>query len=330
MVNRKKKNNQSRNPRRTGGGANAAKRRRNKPRARKMIAAPMTSNLLYLKSLHNPFEYRQVRVPGRFPTATQCTTAHGNITFTTNAAGFARICGRVGVGDILLYADVNHTENVVGGPATLLSTIYPISDVLRRPVAFAMKLRSTAAFSSEAGLVQAYQSPLGHDFIYDVYRDSPHQHIYSKGEVAKVSYMPFDFACLELQVAASQTVLSKTVVGFMITGASNQSYSLQYAITFESVGTANTDIVPVRSVEYGDPHAAISAISHNNPAKPDLWSVIKHRLGDAASAGVENLFATGNPVGALASAVRAGFSGGGYYQNQSSVRPGNQQLMLAY
>lgn len=332
MPNKSRKKNPSRLRRRTGASRAAAKRRRQRTRGRNFI--PNSSNALldYIKSLHNPFEFRQVRLPGRLPIATQCSTMHGSVTFVTNAAGFARVHMRLFHGEIRVYNDATHTDTTIGGVSIAVSSPFSGSEMFRRTVAAAMKLRSTAAFAAEAGLVQAYQTALGENQAYDVYRDHPHQHIYSKGEVAKVSYIPYDIACFLLNPTNVSNVALTGGIGFLITGAPNQTYSLQYAFTYEYLSATNTDLVPARVPEFGDPHAVVAAISHNNPAKPDMWDMLKGRLSTAAAAGVDTLLATGNPFAAAGNALYAGVVGksGSYYQPTSSMRPGNQQLMLTY
>lgn len=328
-MNQRKNNRKSKKPRRRNAPFRPAARRNRAKKARfGLRPAASAASSDYLRSLHNPFEYRQVRVPSRFPIASQCSTFHGSLTFSTNAAGFARVYMQIDSGQILVRNDVTQTDTVAGPSTSLLAGTYTGLG-LRKVCAAAMKIRSTASFSTESGLIQAYASLLGDYANFDVYRDSPYQHIYSKGEVAKVNYVPVDYSCFEFASPGTAGVMQNYQIGFMITGAPSQTYSLQYAQTVEYLSATNTDTVPHRIVDYGDPHAIVDSISHNNPAKPDHWSVIKNRLSNAALAGVSTYLTTGSPHAAAVAAAYTGLQRTpGYYQHQSSIKSGNAQLML--
>ncbi len=42
-------------------------------------------------------------------------------------------------------------------------------------------------------------------------------------------------------------------MGFMVKGAANQVFDLEYSVTFEYISTSNTDLVPHQYGPAGDP-----------------------------------------------------------------------------
>jgi len=59
----------------------------------------------------------------------------------------------------------------------------------------------------------------------------------------------------------------------MITGAAaNQTYSIQYAITYEYVSASNTDLVPHKKGAKGEATKIIADHAHNNPCDPVSWT----------------------------------------------------------
>lgn len=133
-----------------------------------------TTELEYMRGLHNPWENRAIRVPGPHPIATQVSTFHGYVTFTANAAGFARAYMLLTTGQIDVYNDATHNETTLGGVLNILaSTISGMSSA--RIVNGGMKIRSMASFSNEAGTMQTYFTARSPGLAnYDMYRDTPH------------------------------------------------------------------------------------------------------------------------------------------------------------
>ena len=125
-------------------------------------------------SLHDPFKYREVRQPSRYPIATQCSTYHGFANYTTNGLGFARVVFQPATGAITVYNDATHTDLVLGAATTLVAPTIPTYQWARICSA-GLKMRSTASFANEGGVVQSYSTlfPFG-SASYDVFRDSPH------------------------------------------------------------------------------------------------------------------------------------------------------------
>lgn len=289
------------------------------------------ADAMYIKSLHDPFQYRQVRIPSRFPVASQCSTFHGNAVFTTNANGYARVDFKCSSGKIDVYNDATHNETTIGPATNLVAANLPTSRIFRVCNA-GMRLRSTASFANESGLIQAYSS--FHDVLsnYDVFRDSPHQAVYSKGQVAQVRYLPTDYSCLNFSSPSTSGTIDYLRMGFMITGAVSQTYSIQYAITYEYVSSAvNTDSVPLAMAPLGDAHSHIHRMQVNNPAQPDSWTfhdILKsapsastlYRVGRSAAYGYQLGGGYGAVVGGVAGVL-------GYGQKQSHVPSGNLAIL---
>jgi len=286
----------------------------------------------WLAALADPLSVRQVRVPSRFTPATSCVTYHGNVTFQTNSAGFARIAYQLVSGSIILYNDIAHTDTVLGPSSTLLASPFPGTNYARICSA-GLKVRSTSSFSNESGMIQAYSSLLGASNAYDVYRDSPHQMIYNKGQVAICRYLPVDNSELELQNLAAPGIIGSHVIGVMVVGGGNaQTYNVQYAITLEYVSGSNTDLVPQRLAPLGDPHKVAAGVAHNNHAS-SAWTqtadfVRQH--GVSVVGGAVTGFAAGGPAGAAAGAgvalTKSLFSGG-ITHAQASQASGNHGIL---
>lgn len=225
----------------------------------------------YIKSLHDPFTFRGIRMPSSTPCPTQVKTISGSLTFNTNASGFARVIFKHFTGAIIVYNDATHNETVPGSASTQLSSDGDLMSAKSiRTISYGLKLRSLSSFSNEAGQVHAYMTALGDIGTYDNYRDSPFQHVYSKGQVAMVRYVPFDASLLQLTKTSSKSnfIGEDVHIGFMISGAVSASYSLQYVMNTEYTSTLNTDLVPHRLVESGDPSSALSNLHRAgvNPA----------------------------------------------------------------
>lgn len=271
-----------------------------------------------------------------FPIATQCSTYHGNVSFTTNALGFARVYMYPANGTIGIYKAATHTEVVVGDSESLLASPYP-SYSFARVCSAGMKLRSSASFANEQGVIQAYSSLMDPDMPYDVYRDTPHQRVYSKGEVAQVRWLPSDpTAFYFTRGSPGLNATAYNHLGFMVSGAPSQPYSLQYAFTLEYVSASvGTDLVPLRLGEHGDPYVVASSTKYQNPAHPESWT-FTGLAGEALRTAYRTV--TGAAGGALlggypgaVTGAAAGLMGaGGYYQSQSGQRSGNQTLALGY
>ncbi len=293
-----------------------------RPRGR----APAFSNAEreYAMSLHDPFNVRQVRIPTPHPVPTQCITYHGTASFTTNAAGFAQVCFVPNLGSIILYNDALHTDTNLGAATTLVPSPYATS--YKRLVNAGIKVRSSASFSNEAGNIQAYSTFFGRSSGYDKYRDSPHQKLHSKGEVASVVYYPQDpnFLCFGSQICASTPDFH---IGVLITGAPSLSYLLQYAFTLELVSDSNTDIIPLRVGPTGDSSKVLSAINAHNPADPSTWDLLKDKVGNFLHQGASE-------AASLAGSFAAGFVGGNiggsaaFLGNMRAIQGGNRTLML--
>lgn len=248
----------------------SSRRSNNKGNRGKQVAlTPVVSE--YIRSLHDPFTVRGVRLPSRTPCPTQVKTISGVLTFSTNALGFARVYMNHFNGSINLLADPTHNETILGTQSVILTADPDLATAsMTRTVSYGLKLRSLASFSSEAGQIQSYMSGIGNSGTYDNYRDSPFQHIYTKGQVAVVRFIPFDNSLLDLTRVAGQGnfIGTDVSIGFMITGAVSTSYSLQYAMNVEYSSRNNTDLVPHRLVEAGDVETPLHNIFRSgvNPA----------------------------------------------------------------
>lgn len=58
-------------------------------------------------------------------------------------------------------------------------------------------------------------------------------------------------------------------MGFMVKGAPNQIFDIEYSLTFEYISTNNTDLVPHAYGPAGDPRTVIGGISNINRASMD-------------------------------------------------------------
>ena len=269
---------------------------------------------LWLKALHDPFIHRGVRIPWLFPVATQVSTYHGNLSISTNAAGFARVlmyCNKANPGLIALYNDALHTDTVLGASTNIFPA--PLGGgIANRVVCAGMKIRSTASMTVEAGYIQSYSSiDSGSYASYDLYRDTPHQRIYSKGTVAHVRYLPSDCNSLDL---GSLTTTDNNI-GFMIVGAPTQSFFLQYTITIEYTGTSNTDNVPKLVCNGGNYLKVLPLIQPLNAGHPDSWvTSLKQAAYDTGAAllegGVKRVitYAAGKVVPGIASSMTKGYN----------------------
>jgi hypothetical protein len=247
------------------------------------------SEILYLNSLANPFQYKSVRIPSRFASVTQAGSASGFVTFSTNALGFARVYIKVSNGSIEVFNGVSSNETILGSSVVLLNA--PNNNTLSRPVSAGLQLRSNASLNNEAGLILAYSSIVGHLQQYDVYRDGPHTTMYGKGDMAQVYYLPCDPAEMSL---LSNSVTDNHGMGFMISGAVNQSYTMKYTYNYEYVSNVNTDTVPHVSSPIGSGEKVVLSLAHNNHTNPTLWTHIKDGATNLLKLGV-NL--VGNSVG---------------------------------
>lgn len=268
----------------------------------------------WLKALHDPFVHRGVRIPWLFPVPTQVSTFHGNLSFSTNAAGFARVlmyCNKASPGLIALYNDALHTDTVSGASTVLFAAPLPGSTP-NRVVCAGMKIRSTASMTVEAGYIQSYSSiDQGGNASYDLYRDTPHQRIYSKGTVAHVRYLPSDGNSLDLGFINT----TDNNIGFMIVGAPTQSFFLQYSITIEYTGTANTDNVPKLVCQGGNYLKVLPLIQQVNAGHPDSWvTSLKQAAYDTGAAllegGVKRVitYAAGKVMPGIASSMTKGYN----------------------
>lgn len=247
----------------------------------------------YLKSLNDPFTFRGVRLPSMYPAPTQAKTISGLATITTNAAGYARVCHFTASGLIGIYNDATHTETTLGSMTTVLPADTDVQgSVLMRLVTGGMKLRSLQSFNSDAGQIHSYMTLLGSTSPYDVYRDTPYQRIYSKGEVATVRYLPVDPSLTELvktSVISSFPIIGWNI-GFMITGAPSCSYSLQYTFNYEYSSVNNTDLVPHQRGPLGDIKPILGQIHANGTNPSDSSHDFTTRV--YSNSGISRLFDT--------------------------------------
>lgn len=259
---------------------------------------------MWLRSLYDPFSMRGVRLPWPFPVATQVSTYHGNLTFSTNAAGFARIVmatHKGSIGSINVFNDATHTE-INAGPATALYDPFASVTGPRRVVNAGLKCRSTASLTNEAGYIQAYASLDTNAGNYDLYRDVPHQHIYTKGEVAHVRWLPSDYSDFDMATLSQHF----SHIGFMIVGASSQNYFLQYSITIEYSSTSQTDVIPKMVNSGGNVNSVLPEMMGCNSAKPDSWHESLRKSARGVKETVFNVVDTALNVAKTASAIKYG------------------------
>jgi len=286
-------------------------------------SAWMTPEIEYLKCLHNPWEVRGVRIPSRFPAASQVSTFHGLLNFTTNAAGFSRLSMFLYNGSVAVWNDVTHSDVLLGSQTTLLNPLTPSNTSGIRLVSAGLKVRSLASFSTDAGTIHAYSALASASSPYDYYRDQPHQHLYSKGQVAHVVYIPPDERSLSFDTAPLTPWGVNPTIGVMITGAPTTTYAVQYAWTVEYMSNLNTDSIPHRLALDGDAAKAVSAVKSHNHANPSTWSfagagqAIRGILTSAI--GAIQGYASGGVAGALVGAS-------GYHMSYPSLPSGNRAI----
>lgn len=272
----------------------------------------------YMRSLNDPFTFRGVRLPSMYPAPTQVKTISGMATITTNAAGYARVFHAPASAGIFIYNDALHTETNLGATTQILAADADIqASTLVRLVTGGMKIRSLQSFNSDAGQVHAYMSLLGNNASYDVYRDTPYQRIYSKGEVATVRYLPVDASLTELVKTSniSGFPIIGWSIGFMITGAPSSTYSLQYTFNYEYTSTSNTDLVPHQRGPVGNIESLLGQL-HSTGANPsdsshDFTTRVYSNSGlsrvfDTVSNGIRavNNFSTGGILSLLGSGAK--------------------------
>lgn len=297
--------------------------------ARRLLKPKNEAEKQYIRSLFNPWEVRGVRCPTPFPAATQVSTYHGTLTFSTNSLGFARVYMRLAtsqVGSIDVYNGATHTETVLGS-ATALYAGPGLTISLGRLVNAGLKCRSSASFSNEAGFIQAYVSQSNPDNAsYDVYRDHPHQKLYQKGETARVVAIPFDRNNLSLY-SVPNWHYSGYHMGFMISGAPSLTYVLQYAITLEYISTFNTDLLPHVLSPIGDASDHLADVKSVNPCADDATASY---MSDVLTKGVNAAASVANAAGQI---IGSGIEGlinprikNGYSAQYRSIKAGNAAL----
>lgn len=287
---------------------------------------PTFADREYIASLLNPWEIRQVRIPTPFVVSTASSTYHGNITFTANAAGFANVILRPSYGTISVYNDVAHTETNLGAANLLYTAGY--AALLGRVVNAGIKVRSLASWNSESGYMQAYVRLGAIATTYDLARDTPQQQIYSKGEVAKVVYLPCDTSYFTLAESGSyigNSSNSSHHLGVLIVGAAaNQPFTIQYAITVEytNPSAANSDSTPLKTAPVGNAKVHVAVLHGTNAAAAP--TLAQTGSGFALS-GAQTGAAIGSFFGPVGAAVGGALGGAvGYFQSTSSIPGGNR------
>lgn len=310
--------------------SNRRKTRRNKPSTASISShfpRLHSHSLDYIKSLRNPWAYRQVRLPTLYPIATQAHTCHGNLTFTANGLGFCRLAVNPFDCNYVVYNDAVHTETNIGNGQILTFPGAPsFADGASRfrLVSAGLLIRSTSSFSNEAGLMQTYVTYIGATVgNYDVYRDSPFVFPYSKGQTAEVVYLPFMPRCFDfLSSSERASSFQHYNLGVMISGAPNVVYSVQYAINYEMIQSVNTDLVPLKTAPVANTHDLMGLVAHNSPVNKE-WT-IKSYITDKVyefSDGVSKLgYAL---LGANTS------SGNGFFRDTVKPRAGNEAILYA-
>jgi hypothetical protein len=238
----------------------------------------------YLRSLVSPFLNRGARLPDIYQTPSQFKCVHGNVNVTTNVLGFARVFLQPHSGKITVYNGAAHDQTAANlGAATILlvddATI--VASAASRVISAGLKIRSLSSFNLEAGSIQSYTSTLSFGLDYDVYRDYPHQKVYSKGQIGSVRYLPISDQELEFQ-AYTMPFSGNRSIGFLIKGAVSLTYDLEYVINFEYGGSANTELVPYQSGPVGDWRKVVQMLSHNNQGS-DAWTIRAHPLNSKQS-----------------------------------------------
>lgn len=92
-----------------------------------------------------------------------------------------------------------------------------------RVVSAGLWIRSLGTVAADAGIIQAFASPIDYQSTnWDVFRDSPNQKIYSKGEAAVIRYYPYDETELLFGIAGdTNRPRFNHNLGFLIKGAPN-------------------------------------------------------------------------------------------------------------
>jgi len=244
---------------------------------------------------------------------------------------------KVNDGSIFGYIQPAHNENNLDVVSQLVAPLVPANWGVRVCSA-GVKLRSTASFSTEGGMIHAYTSPLPTNYTYSVYRDSPNTFIYSKGEVAEVRYIPFDLSELTFAAkfnnASFSTIFENHHLGFMILGGTpGTMYTLQYSITFEYVTNSNTDLVPHRQSDEGDPVKVLRLITHNNTARPSTWTLATPQASklahDISLASMHQYHTAGSMGGSSAlGALSVDHGNGAFTTNFPNIPRGNLPLMI--
>lgn len=309
---------------------NQKKKRRNRVSSNTNISNALfprlhSHSLDYVKSLRDPWSYRQVRLPTLYSVATQAHCCHGNLTFSANANGFARLSVNPFECSYILHNDATHTENVLGTASTILlpgAPSYANSASRYRLVSAGLIIRSTSSFSTEAGLMQTFVTFVGPNVAnYDVYRDSPHVFPYSKGQTAEVVYLPFMPRCFDLLSSGEiNTSFTNFYMGVMISGAAGVSYSVQYAINYEMVQSTNTDLVPLKTNPVADTHELLKLVGHNSPVNKE-WT-----LKSYAS---DKLFSFTDGISRLGYSLMGANSPNGFFRNVVKPLAGNEAILFA-
>jgi len=208
---------------------------------------------------------------------------------------------KTNTGMIVVFNDSLHNETTVGS-SNLLYDPGLVGTAPRRVVNAGLKCRSTASITAEAGYLQTYASLDTNTGVYDIYRDLPHQHIYTKGEVAHVRWLPSDYSDFDMGTS-SQNV---SHLGIMVVGAPSQSYFLQYSITIEYSGTTQTDVIPKMVNNGGNANNVMEDLLTCNSAKPDSWHESIKRSSKAVKDTVYNVVDTALNVAKTASAIKYG------------------------
>jgi len=97
-------------------------------------------------------------MPGPHNVATSCITAHGNATFQTNAAGFANLAFMPAYGTLSVHNSATHSDTVLGDNAISLASGLLPAYKCGRIVSAGIRVRSTASFSTDSGIMQSYFS----------------------------------------------------------------------------------------------------------------------------------------------------------------------------
>lgn len=115
-----------------------------------------------------------------------------------------------------------------------------------------------------------------------MYRDNPNQYIYGKGSTAQVLYYPYDITDCGLYPPTMYAVPRYTChIGFMIKGAPNISFDLEYSYTYEYVSSNNTDLVPCTYGPVGEVSDILSTENNLNRAIPSGPDSVNKSVSDS-------------------------------------------------